>query len=217
VHGVDLQLHSGHVTALLGANGAGKSTLCSVVAGLVAPTAGTVALNGTDVTQLPPFERARAGLLLVPEARGIFPGLTVDENLMVLLRAEETREQAYERFPLLAQRRRTQAGVLSGGEQQMLSLAPALAEPPAVLIADEPTLGLAPMAAEEVMRALTELRDAGAAILLVEEHARNALEVADTLALMELGSVVWTGPAAEADVQLLGATYLGGRVGAGSS
>jgi ABC-type branched-subunit amino acid transport system ATPase component/branched-subunit amino acid ABC-type transport system permease component len=214
VHGVDLQLHAGKVTALLGANGAGKSTLCSVVAGLVEPTAGAVTLDGTDLTQLLPYERARSGLLLVPEARGIFPGLTVDENLMVLLRAEETREQAYERFPLLAQRRRTQAGVLSGGEQQMLSLAPALAEPPAVLIADEPTLGLAPLAAEEVMRALTELRDAGAAILLVEEHARNALEVADTLALMELGSIVWSGPAGDADVQLLGATYLGGRVGA---
>ena len=98
----------------------------------------------------------------------------------------------------------------------MLSLAPPLADPPAVLIADEPTLGLAPLAAEEVMRTLTDLRDAGAAILLVEEHARNALEVADTLALMELGSIVWTGPAADADVQLLGATYLGGRVGATS-
>jgi ABC-type branched-subunit amino acid transport system ATPase component len=102
----------------------------------------------------------------------------------------------------------------AGGEQQMLSLAPALAEPPKVLIADEPTLGLAPLAAEEVLRALVELRDAGSAILLVEEHARNALEIADTLAFMDLGTIVWSGPAAEADLQLLGATYLGGSVGA---
>ena len=214
LHGVDLRLESGKIVALLGANGAGKSTLCSVAAGLVTPTFGTVTLEGTDVTTAPPYQRARAGLLLVPEARGIFPGLTVDENLAVQLRSEEARDRAYERFPLLAQRRRSQAGVLSGGEQQMLSLAPALADPPKVLLADEPSLGLAPLAAEEVMRALIELRDAGAAILLVEEHARNALEVADTLAFMELGTIVWSGSVAEADMQLLGATYLGGSVSA---
>jgi ABC-type branched-subunit amino acid transport system ATPase component/branched-subunit amino acid ABC-type transport system permease component len=214
LHGVDLGLEPGKITALLGANGAGKSTLCSVAAGLVTPTFGTVTLEGTDVTAAPPYQRARAGLLLVPEARGIFPGLTVDENLAVQLRSEEAREKAYERFPLLAQRRRSQAGVLSGGEQQMLSLAPALADPPQVLIADEPSLGLAPLAAEEVMRALVELREAGCAILLVEEHARNALEVADTLTFMELGTIVWQGTVAEADMQLLGATYLGGSVGA---
>jgi ABC-type branched-subunit amino acid transport system ATPase component len=213
LHGVDLQLHAGQVTALLGANGAGKSTLCSVTAGLVAPTSGHVLIAGDDLTETPPYQRARAGLLVVPEARGIFPGLTVDENLMILLRTEEKRERAYARFPLLAQRRQAHAGVLSGGEQQMLSLAPALADPPAVLVADEPTLGLAPLVAEEVIRALTELRDAGTAVLLIEEHARNALEVADTLALMELGTIVWAGPAGDADVQLLGATYLGGRVG----
>jgi ABC-type branched-subunit amino acid transport system ATPase component/branched-subunit amino acid ABC-type transport system permease component len=214
LHGVDLRLEPGRVTALLGANGAGKSTLCAVAAGLVPPTFGTVTLEGADVTAALPYQRARAGLLLVPEARGIFPGLTVEENLEVQLRSPEGRERAYERFPVLAQRRRAGAGVLSGGEQQMLSLAPALADPPKVLIADEPSLGLAPLAAEEVMRALVELRDAGCAILLVEEHARNALEVADTLAFMELGTIVWQGSVAEADMQLLGATYLGGSVGA---
>jgi ABC-type branched-subunit amino acid transport system ATPase component/branched-subunit amino acid ABC-type transport system permease component len=214
LHGVDLRLEPGRVTALLGANGAGKSTLCAVAAGLVPPTFGTVTLEGADVTAALPYQRARAGLLLVPEARGIFPGLTVEENLELQLRSPEGRERAYERFPVLAQRRRAGAGVLSGGEQQMLSLAPALADPPKVLIADEPSLGLAPLAAEEVMRALVELRDAGCAILLVEEHARNALEVADTLAFMELGTIVWQGSVAEADMQLLGATYLGGSVGA---
>jgi branched-subunit amino acid ABC-type transport system permease component/ABC-type branched-subunit amino acid transport system ATPase component len=209
LHGVDLRLDAGKVTALLGANGAGKSTLCSVAAGLVAPTFGTLLLDGADITKSSTYQRARSGILLVPEARGIFPGLTVEENLTVLLRDPALREKAYERFPILAQRRKQVAGLLSGGEQQMLSLAPALAQPPTVLIADEPTLGLAPLAAEAVMQAILELRDAGSAVLLVEEHAQNALQVADTLAFMELGAIVWIGPREEADMDLLTSAYLG--------
>ena len=209
LHGVALQLSPGTVVALLGANGAGKSTLCSVAAGVVDPTFGTVLLEGQDITHASSYQRARAGLLLVPEARGIFPGLTVEENLTVLLRDPALRQQAYDRFPILAQRRKQVAGLLSGGEQQMLSLAPALADPPKVLIADEPTLGLAPLAAEAVMQAIIELRDAGTAVLLVEEHAQNALKVADTLAFMELGKIVWSGPRAEADMELLATAYLG--------
>jgi ABC-type branched-subunit amino acid transport system ATPase component/branched-subunit amino acid ABC-type transport system permease component len=209
LHGVDLRLDSGKVTALLGANGAGKSTLCSVAVGLVEATLGTVKLDGRDITGESPHRRARDGLLLVPEARGIFPGLTVEENLAVLLRDANLRAKAYERFPILAERRRQVAGLLSGGEQQMLSLAPALADPPKALIADEPTLGLAPLAAETVMHAIVELRDAGSAVLLVEEHAQNALSVADTLVFMELGNVVWSGPREEADMELLTSAYLG--------
>ncbi len=212
LHGVDVGLERGKVVALLGANGAGKSTLCSVAAGLVEPTLGKVTLDGADITTASAFRRARAGLLLVPEARGIFPGLSVEENLTVLLRSEALRQHAYDRFPILAERRKQEAGLLSGGEQQMLSLAPALAEPPIVLIADEPTLGLAPLAADEVMRAILELRDAGSAVLLVEEHAKNALDVADTLAFMQLGTIVWSGPRAQADMEILSAAYLGGAV-----
>src|SRR5262249_37878835 len=155
------------------------------------------------------FRRTAAGLLLVPEARGIFPGLTVEENLRVLLRTEDQIASAYDRFSVLGSRRKQPAGVLSGGEQQMLSLAPALANPPEVLIADEPTLGLAPLVAEEIITAITELRDRGTAILLVEEHAQNALRVADTLAFMELGTIVWSGDISEADMNLLTAAYLG--------
>jgi ABC-type branched-subunit amino acid transport system ATPase component/branched-subunit amino acid ABC-type transport system permease component len=209
LHGVGLRLASGKVVALLGANGAGKSTLCSVGAGLVDPTFGTVTLAGQDITHASSFQRARDGLLLVPEARGIFPGLTVEENLTVLLRDPKLRQQAFDRFPILAERRKQVAGLLSGGEQQMLSLAPALADPPKVLIADEPTLGLAPLAAETVMQAIIELRDAGTAVLLVEEHAQNALKVADTLAFMELGQIVWIGAREEADMELLASAYLG--------
>jgi branched-subunit amino acid ABC-type transport system permease component/ABC-type branched-subunit amino acid transport system ATPase component len=209
LHGVDLTLRAGEVLALLGANGAGKSTLCAVASGVVLPTSGSVWLRGVDVTSQPPFRRARGGVLLVPEARGIFPGLTVEENLAVALPDEKHREKAYDHFPVLQERRKQVAGLLSGGEQQMLSLAPALANPPAVLIADEPSLGLAPLIAADLMAAILVLRDAGSAVLLVEEHAQNALIVADTLALMELGSVVWAGTRAEADVDVLANAYLG--------
>jgi len=133
----------------------------------------------------------------------------VEENLTVLLRDADLRAKAYERFPILERRRKQVAGLLSGGEQQMLSLAPALADPPVVLIADEPTLGLAPLAADAVMGAILELRDQGCAVLLVEEHAQNALKVADTLAFMELGNIVWTGERSDADMELLSGAYLG--------
>ena len=194
VHDVTLHVPSGNIVALLGANGAGKSTLCSVAAGLVAPTSGTVMLSGRDVTGEPSYQRARGGLLLVPEARGIFPGLTVEENLSLLLRTPQERQSAYERFGVLSERRRQIAGSLSGGEQQMLSLAPALANPPEVFVADEPTLGLSPLATDVVLRAVTELRDLGCAVLLVEEHARNALDIADTIAVLQLGTLAWFGP-----------------------
>jgi ABC-type branched-subunit amino acid transport system ATPase component len=210
VHGVDLRLDRGKITALLGANGAGKSTLCAVAAGMVDATIGSVHLLGNDITKAPMFRRAHDGVLLVPEARGIFPGLTVEENLTVSLRDEKLREAAYERFPILKERRKQQAGLLSGGEQQMLSLAPMLADPPVVLVADEPTLGLAPLAAEAVIHAIVELRELGCAVLLVEEHAQNALAVADELVFMELGNVVWSGARAEADMNLLASAYLGG-------
>ncbi len=210
LHGVGLELHAGEIVGLLGANGAGKSSLCAVIAGLLVPTAGRVYLNGTDLTDLPAFRRARAGLDLVPEARGIFPGLTVEENLTLALPEAAERQLAYDRFPVLAERRSQVAGLLSGGEQQMLGLAPALAHPPTVFVADEPTLGLAPMAAAEVIRAIVELRDKGSAVLLVEENAENAVAVADRLIFMELGTVTWAGPASSLDVEQLSAVYLGG-------
>ena len=209
LHGVSLALQAGTVTALLGANGAGKSTLCGVAAGIVSPEAGSVSLSGSDVTAQQSHDRARQGMLLVPEARGIFPGLTVEENLTLLLADEGLRQKAYDRFPILKERRGQVAGLLSGGEQQMLSLAPAMANPPTVLIADEPTLGLAPLAAEGVMEAILELRAAGTAVLLVEEHASNALKVADTIAYMDLGRISWLGPRQEADMEQLAGAYLG--------
>src|SRR4051812_14540793 len=209
LHGATVSIRRGEVVALLGANGAGKSTLCNVAAGLVEPTSGHIVLEGRDVTGDSAVLRARAGLLLVPEARGIFPGLTVEENLKVLLRDPAERAQATERFPVLATRLDQPAGLLSGGEQQMLSLAPALARPPAVFIADEPTLGLSPLASKAVLDALQELRDRGCAILLVAEKAHEVMGLADTMVFMELGRVVWAGPREAADAELLASTYLG--------
>jgi len=209
LHRVSLHLARGTVVALLGANGAGKSTLCAVTAGLLAPSSGTVTIDGRDVTSLAPYQRSRAGVMLAPEARGIFPGLSVEENLEVLLRSKEDRAKAYEIFPILGERVKQQAGLLSGGEQQMLSLAPALVDPPAVFVADEPTLGLAPMASAEIMDAIRRLRDLGSTILLVEEKAHEVLEVADTVAFMELGRLVWMGPSDQLDEERLAGTYLG--------
>ena len=126
------------------------------------------------------------------------------------MRKPESRAAAYQRFPMLAERRKQVAGLLSGGEQQILSLAPALVDPPAVFIADEPTLGLSPLAAEGVIKAIVELRDRGTAVLLVEESARNARRIADRMVFMQLGNVTWSGGRNESDMEFLGATYLGG-------
>ncbi len=209
LHGVDLAVEPGQVVAVLGANGAGKSTLCAVAAGLVAPTSGTVTLSGTDVTGSPTHERARLGLLLAPEARGIFPGLSVDDNLAVRLRTEAARRAAKDRFPILDDRADQVAGLLSGGEQQQLAMAVALADPPPVFVADEPTLGLAPLSTRTVVEALAELRDLGTAVVLVEEQAAAALELADRVVLVELGRVTWEGPKSDLDIDRLTASYLG--------
>jgi ABC-type branched-subunit amino acid transport system ATPase component len=209
LHGIDLEVHAGEITALLGANGSGKTTLCSTISGLVEVNTGSITINEIDVSRWPAHRRARAGVLVAPESRGIFPGLTVDENLALRLSDAAAREQVYTRFPLLAQRRQLPAGSLSGGEQQMLALAPVLVSPPPIVVADEPTLGLAPRVVTQIMSVFEELRDRGTAVLLVEEKARNVLEIAGRVAFLELGHLVWSGPRAEIDDERLLATYLG--------
>ncbi|MCX5600369.1 ATP-binding cassette domain-containing protein [Streptomyces phaeochromogenes] len=209
LHGVDLAVHPGEIIALLGPNGAGKSTTCRVAAGLIGPLGGQVYVAGRDATREGAVRRSRAGVVLAPEGRGIFPALTIEENLALYLREKDQREAVYERFPGLARRRGVPAGSLSGGEQQMLALAPLLQRPPKVLIADEPSLGLAPRIVEEVFRLLTELRDAGTALLLVEEKATEALGVADTVAYLAQGRVTWCGPRASVETARLAEAYLG--------
>ncbi len=213
LHGIDLVVRAGEITALLGANGSGKTTLCSTISGLVSVRAGSISLYGDDVSKDASYQRARKGVIVAPESRGIFPGLSVEENLMLRLSEQSERDQVYERFTVLRERRKLPAGSLSGGEQQMLALAPVLVNPPQIVIADEPTLGLAPLVVAEVMSVFEELRDHGTAILLVEEKARNVLEIAEQVAFLELGHIVWSGPRGDIDDERLVASYLGSARG----
>jgi ABC-type branched-subunit amino acid transport system ATPase component len=212
LHGMDLSLLPGTIGAILGPNGAGKSTTCKTLAGFLPASAGSIRLNGVDVTSKSCWWRARRGIFLVPEGRGIFPGLSVDDNLRVLLSKSSEREQVYERFRLLGERRRQPAGSLSGGEQQMLSLAPALVHPAEVLIADEPTLGLAPRVADEVLGVFAELRDGGGTVLLVGESPHGIVDIADQVALLHVGRVAWSGPASELEQATLEESYFGDTV-----
>ena len=179
-----------------------------MIAGLLPPTAGQVFLDGADITALPPHRRA-GKLMLAPEARGIFPALSVEDNLSVRLPRAADRERVYERFPLLRSRKGIAAGSLSGGEQQMLAMAPLLQRPPDVLIADEPTLGLAPLIIAQIIELFTELRSQGTTLLLAEERAKGVLDIADQVILLELGRILWAGPRGDLQQEQLAASYLG--------
>jgi ABC-type branched-subunit amino acid transport system ATPase component/branched-subunit amino acid ABC-type transport system permease component len=211
LHGIDLSIATGKITGLFGVNGSGKSTLCSAVCGLVPASSGSITLDGADITRMPAYRRVGQGVIVAPESRGVFPGLTVEENLALRLDAEH-RADVYDRFPVLKERHRLLAGSLSGGEQQMLALAPVLVQPPKVVIADEPTLGLAPLVVSQVLDIFRELRDLGTTILLVEEKIRDVLTVADRAAFIELGHIVWSGEREDLnDEQLVGA-YFGAKL-----
>ena len=212
LHGVQLTLAPRGALAILGPNGAGKSTLCKAIAGQILLRDGAVHLGERDLSRAATHDRAQAGLLVIPESRGIFPGLTVEENLAIRLTEPSEMEAAFTHFPILKERRRGAAGLLSGGEQQLLALAPALVRPPAVLVADEPTLGLSPKATEAVYETLEEVRGLGCAVLLVEERATHALAFADTVAVMSLGRITWAGTRDEVDSERLASAYLGGDI-----
>ena len=219
---VSLEVRAGELVALIGANGAGKSTLLRTIAGLMAPAAGRVALEGRDVTGQPPEAILRAGIALVPERRRVFADLTVLDNLELggyaLPRGGDFRrrldagvDDAYRLFPVLHRRREQLAGTLWGGEQQTLAIGRALMSRPRLLLCDEPSLGLAPLIVQEIMRLLAALREAGTTILLVEQNARMALRAADRAYVLETGSVVLAGSGAELlDNDELKAAYLGG-------
>lgn len=230
LHGVSLTVSPGELVAVIGANGAGKSTLLRSVSGLLRPRAGTVRLDGRDVTSLGAEQIAKRGLAHVPENRLVFPSLTVHDNLALGgwtrqhdKRFATRREEALRLFPRLKDRIALAAGALSGGEQQMLAMARALMAEPKVVVLDEPSLGLAPRVVGEIVSALATLRDErGLAVLLVEQNVRAAFKVADRVLVMDRGRVVVEGTPAElADDERVRAAYLGGgstppRAGSGS-
>jgi branched-chain amino acid transport system ATP-binding protein len=202
---VTFSVQSRGVTALIGSNGAGKSTVSRVVTGLVPSTSGTLRLDGRDITGLPAYKIARAGTAHVPEGRGIFASLTVEENLRLVFRQRggrkcvaESLTRAYDAFPVLGQRRGQHGGTLSGGEQRMLSLAKVLVLPPQLLVADEISLGLAPVVIDAVYDGLREINRAGTALLVVEQQVDRVLELATTAVVLEHGSVAYSGQAAGA-------------------
>jgi ABC-type branched-subunit amino acid transport system ATPase component/branched-subunit amino acid ABC-type transport system permease component len=211
LHGIDLPVKRGAITALFGANGSGKSTLCGTISGLVPVTSGALMFEGKDLRRIPAHRRVGEGVLVAPESRGIFPGLTVEENLMLRLGASD-RDEVYSRFAVLRERRRLPAGSLSGGEQQMLTVAPLLSRPPRLVVVDEPTLGLAPLVISQLIDLFRELRDRGTTILLVEEKVRDVLDVADYAAFIELGHIVWAGARSEIDDRRMVQAYLGAQL-----
>jgi branched-chain amino acid transport system ATP-binding protein len=204
IFGVSFTLAPGRVLAVLGSNGSGKTTTARVCSGLIVPTAGKIWLDGDDVTGWRPYRYARLGVIHAPEGRSVFASLSVEENLVLTFRRTRGREgvaagleQAYSMFPRLGERRRQQAGTLSGGEQRMLSLSRVLVEGPRLLIADELSLGLAPLIVDEVYATLEQIRNAGTTLLIIEQHVSHALAVADDVVVLVKGEVAFSGPAGE--------------------
>jgi branched-chain amino acid transport system ATP-binding protein len=203
LHGVHLAIGAGEIVSLLGRNGSGRSTTLKTIMGLVPPSAGAVRLDGTDLAGVRAYRIARAGLAYVPEEREIFANLTVDENLRIGMQAARrgapawTAKQMYGYFPQLEERRLTKAGMLSGGEQQMLTICRSLLGNPRVILIDEPTEGLAPKIVEVVTAVIRDICRQGVAVLLVEQKLTIALRVAARVYVMGHGQIVFEGTPAD--------------------
>jgi branched-chain amino acid transport system ATP-binding protein len=202
VKGIDLDVDAGELVCLIGANGAGKTTTLKAISGLIRTTGGSIQYDGADITQLKSHEIARRQLALVPEGRGIFAQLTIDENLAMGAYARRDRgavaadvERAFAHFPRLKERRSQVAGTLSGGEQQMLAIGRALMSRPRLLLLDEPSMGLAPLMVERIFEVVRTIAAEGVTMLLVEQNARLALEVSHRGYVLEGGTVAFTGEA----------------------
>ncbi len=211
--GVNLSVAPGHVVALLGPNGGGKSTTLRICSGLLKPTHGEFRLAGRVMNGAKAEDIARLGVCSIPEGRGIFPNLTVRENLWLVTGTGASREHvetvAYERFPILSQRREQLAGSMSGGEQQMLAVCRALAVNPEVLLLDELSMGVAPIIVADMYRTVAQVAAEGVAVLLAEQFARTVLPLATSAALMLQGRVVFHGDPGQISEELA-ASYLGG-------
>jgi len=227
LHGIALEVPRGKLVTLIGSNGAGKTTTMRAISGMIKPRAGSVTLDGRDITGLPSHRIARAGLAHSPEGRRVFATMSVTDNLLLGAFPRFTRarpkgdiardlEKALELFPRLKERRAQLAGTLSGGEQQMLAMARAIMLNPEVVLLDEPSMGLAPILVDEVFRIITRLKSEGVTMLLVEQFAAAALNVADYGYVLENGRIAVHGPAQDLkhDPKVV-AAYLGGAGHAG--
>jgi branched-chain amino acid transport system ATP-binding protein len=215
VSGLSFTLDAGRAIAVLGINGAGKTTLGRAIAGLVPAQSGRVLYRGREITRWPSHRIRRAGLVYLPEGHGVFRSLTVGENLRMavsILAGQPARaaaiDQAVELFPVLGQRRRQQAASLSGGEQQMLSLATALITAPQLIVADEMSLGLAPKLVDLIFERLAEARARGVTVVMIEQYVHRALDFADDCLIVQRGKVAWSGAAVDAKDEVL-RHYLG--------
>ena len=215
LHGVTLDVPEGTVVAILGPNGVGKTTTMGVISGMLPVRDGDVVFDGRSIKRVSPDRRARIGITLIPEGRGIFPGLSVEDNLGLAstpaTRLEPKQREAnlryvYDLFPRLSERRAQRAGTLSGGEQQMLSLSRALLSDPRVLLMDEISMGLAPRIVAELFDAVAQMREQGHTIVLVEQYLTHALRLADICYVMTRGRIAFVGEPAE----LRGTTSLAG-------
>lgn len=204
VRGIDLTVGSGELVCLIGANGAGKSTTLRAICGLVPLSGGQVRYDGKDISGTPSFELVRQKLVMVPEGRGIFGQLTIEENLAMggytrrnVAEVRRDTERVFTLFPRLAERRRQTAGTLSGGEQQMVAMGRAMIARPRLLLLDEPSMGLAPLMVEKVFEVVRMIAAEGVTILLIEQNARLALETSSRGYVMESGELILQGPASQ--------------------
>jgi branched-chain amino acid transport system ATP-binding protein len=216
--GISCSVDDGEIVTLIGANGAGKTTTLKTISGVRPVSSGTIVFEGESIVGIPPHRLVERGLCQAPEGRGIFPGMSVVENLEMgaYARGKPSREdfdRVFDLFPRLLERRTQPGGTLSGGEQQMLAIGRALMARPKVLLLDEPSMGLAPMLVAQIFKIITEINQQGTTILLVEQNASQALQRADRAYVLETGRVVKSAPARELlDDEDVKAAYLGGNV-----
>jgi branched-chain amino acid transport system ATP-binding protein len=201
IKGISFHVDEGEIVTLIGANGAGKTTTLKAISGVRNASSGVIAFDGVDITRVPPHRRVELGICQAPEGRGIFPGMTVLENLDMGAYTRRDRktaayrsdlERVFELFPRLQERRDQMGGTMSGGEQQMLAIGRALMSRPRVLLLDEPSMGLAPMIVQQIFRIITEINQQGTTVLLVEQNAQQALQRAHRAYVLETGNVVRT-------------------------
>jgi branched-chain amino acid transport system ATP-binding protein len=223
IKGISFEVDEGEIVTLIGANGAGKSTTLKTISGLRTVSQGEIRFDGQDITRMPGHKRVLAGIGQAPEGRGIFPGMTVEENLHMGAYARggdfsKDLAKVYDLFPRLAERKRQAGGTLSGGEQQMLAIGRALMSEPKVLLLDEPSMGLAPMLVNQIFSIIEEINRRGITILLVEQNANQALKIAHRAYVLETGRIVKSAPAADLlnDPEVK-AAYLGGDFGPGAA